>query len=234
MARTVNQEEYAAKRRQILESALRLVYSKGYDRMTIQDILNDLGMSSGAFYHYFDSKPAVLNALIDQMQQEAEQPLLAIVQDPQLTALEKLQRFFVSLERSSTMVKAFVADMLRVWLTDDNAIVREKVYEAMNERRAPLLAAIIRQGAQEGVFTTRYPDESSQIILSQARGMGTALVKLMLSFEETRDARFVDEIVATYAANADALERLLGAPAGFLVRPDAEAVTRLVVTLIDG
>ncbi len=35
MARVVKPEEYAAKRNEILDTSLRLVYSKGYDKMTI-------------------------------------------------------------------------------------------------------------------------------------------------------------------------------------------------------
>ena len=54
MARTVKEQEYAEKRNEILDAAQRLVYTKGYERMTIQGILADLQISSGAFYHYFD------------------------------------------------------------------------------------------------------------------------------------------------------------------------------------
>ena len=54
MARTIKPHEYAEKRNDILDAAQRLVYSKGYERMTIQDILDDVHISSGAFYHYFD------------------------------------------------------------------------------------------------------------------------------------------------------------------------------------
>src|SRR6476620_11478073 len=99
MARTVNQEEYTAKRKEILDAAQRLVYTKGYERMTIQDILADVQISSGAFYHYFDSKPAVLEAFIERIRQEVEKPLLPIVHDPALPALDKLQRFFDTLDR---------------------------------------------------------------------------------------------------------------------------------------
>jgi AcrR family transcriptional regulator len=60
MARIVKEEEYLARRNEILDASLRLVYSKGYDKMTIQDILDQLHISKGAFYHYFDSKVAVL------------------------------------------------------------------------------------------------------------------------------------------------------------------------------
>ena len=40
--------------------------------MAINDVLADLGMSSGAFYHYFGTKPALLEALIERMMQEAK------------------------------------------------------------------------------------------------------------------------------------------------------------------
>src|SRR5574341_1811012 len=99
MARTVKQEAYTAKRNAILDSALRLIYTRGYERMTIQDILNDVGISSGAFYHYFDSKPAVLEGFIERIKEEAEKPLLPILHDPHLSALEKLQGFFDTLDR---------------------------------------------------------------------------------------------------------------------------------------
>jgi AcrR family transcriptional regulator len=32
-----------------------LVFTKGFEQMSIQDILDELHISKGAFYHYFDS-----------------------------------------------------------------------------------------------------------------------------------------------------------------------------------
>ena len=94
MARIVNEQGYAARRNAILDVAQRLVYTRGYEQMAIQDVLDELRISKGAFYHYFDSKPALLEALIERMQQEALELLNPIVQDPHLPTLEKLQRFF--------------------------------------------------------------------------------------------------------------------------------------------
>ena len=60
MARSVNEKEYAVKRNEILDVAQRFVYTRGYEQMSIQDILDELHISKGAFYHYFDSKQALL------------------------------------------------------------------------------------------------------------------------------------------------------------------------------
>src|SRR5215467_4961532 len=115
MARIVKEGIYAGKRNAILDVAQRLIYTKGYEQMTIQDILDDLQISKGAFYHYFDSKQALLEALIERMQEEAAQLVSPIVGDARLPALEKLQRAFDMLNRWKTARKEFFLSLLRVW-----------------------------------------------------------------------------------------------------------------------
>src|SRR2546421_7807653 len=166
MARTVKPEEFAAKRREILNAAQRLVFSKGYEQMSIQDVLDEVQISSGAFHHYFDSRGALLEAFVERIKQEAEKPLLPIIHNPSLSAIEKLQGFFDTLDRLRIAHKTDVVKLGRVWYTDDNAIVRQKVDEAVREQRAPLLNEIVRQGIREGAFTIAYPDQAGDIILS--------------------------------------------------------------------
>ena len=225
MVRVVKEKEYAVKRNDILDAAQRLVYAKGYERMTIQDILEDLQISKGALYHYFDSKAAVLEALIERGQPEVEQALIGIVDDPNMSALEKLKQYFAMLDRMRIAQRTLIADLLHIWFADENAIVREKADEMIVQRRAPLLSTIVRQGIQEGVFTTPYPDQAGEIILAITRGMGNSLLKLILTFEQDRDQlHYIDDMVANTAATAEAIERVLGAPTNSLYRPDAEAV----------
>ncbi|MBK9928235.1 MAG: TetR family transcriptional regulator [Anaerolineales bacterium] len=45
MPRIVKEEDYAARRKEILDVAQRLVYTKGYEKMSIQDILDALKIS---------------------------------------------------------------------------------------------------------------------------------------------------------------------------------------------
>jgi AcrR family transcriptional regulator len=232
MARIVKEQEYAKKRNEILDAVQQLVFTKGYESMTIKDILADLQISSGAFYHYFDSKPAVLEAFIERIQEEAEKSLLPIVHDPHLTALEKLQGFFATLDRLRIAHKTDVVEVARIWYNDSNAIVRQKVDEAVLEQRAPLLTEIVRQGIREGVFMIAYPDHAGEVILSLLQGMGNTHAKLLLSLEHEHDEmRCIERIVTTHAAYMDTIERALGAPPNFLYRTDAEAVKMWVTAL---
>ena len=227
MVRTVKKQEHAMRRNEILDVAQRLVYTKGYQQMTIQDILDDLQISKGAFYHYFGSKGALLEALIERMLEEVEQVLNPIVQEPNLPAIEKLRRYFATAGRWKTAQKPFLLALLRVWYTDDNAIVRQKQQAMGIKRVAPLLTAIIRQGVEEGAFTTAYPDQAGVVILALFQSLGDTWAELLLADEPKHDAW--QHIERTVAAYTDALERVLGAPTGSLQLIDAETLKEWVV-----
>ncbi|MCB8976599.1 MAG: TetR/AcrR family transcriptional regulator [Ardenticatenaceae bacterium] len=235
MARTVNEEKYAEKRNEILNAVQRLVMVKGYEQMTIQDILKELEISSGAFYHYFDSKTAILDAFIERIREETEKPLLPILHDPQLSALEKLRGFFDVLDRIRSENRDDIIQLARVWYTDENAIVRQKVDEAMMQQRGPLLTEVVRQGFAEGVFQTNYPEMSGEVILSLMQGMGNAHARIFFSEDTAQgDQARIEAIVAVYDAYMDAIERTLGAPAGSLRRLDIEAVQKWVTATSKG
>jgi AcrR family transcriptional regulator len=198
------------KRSAILDAARRLVQTKGYEQMAIQDVLDDLQISKGAFYHYFGSKQALLEALIEHLLDEGEQLLIAITHDPALSALEKLQRFFVQLAQWKTAQKDTFLGFLRVWYADENALVRHKLYAARIKRITPWLAAIIRQGLEEGILRTGYPGEVGQVVVSLLNDHGNRLSELLLSGQfGPEQFSYIERTAAVYT---EAIERVLGAP----------------------
>jgi AcrR family transcriptional regulator len=226
MARIVKEEEYELKRKEILDAAQRLIYTKGYQQMSIQDILDELKISKGAFYHYFDSKQALLDGLMDQMMDDAERVLGPIVQAGDLPAIVKLKRYFAAGARWKTDRKAFMLDLLRVWYTDSNALVRQKQEAAAIRRIAPMLAEIVRQGIDEGVFSTPFPDQIGSLIWGLAQGIQDNIAELLLGGEPPPDA--LNRLEAIIGAYSDALERILGAPTGSMPLADVNLLKEWV------
>jgi AcrR family transcriptional regulator len=225
MARIVKEKEYAVKRKEILEAAQRLVYTRGYEQMSIQDILDELSISKGAFYHYFDSKQALLDGLVDRMLDEAELVLRPIL-EADLPAIEKLRHYFAAGSRWKTDRKSFMLDLLRVWYTDSNALVRQKQEAAAIQRIAPMLTEIVRQGISEGVFTTAFPDQIGSMIWGLAQGISDNVAGLLLKEEPQPEA--LQRLEAIIGAYSDALERILGAPAGSLPLVDIDMIKEWV------
>ena len=224
MARIVKEEEYTARRNEILDAALQLVYSKGYEKMTIQDILDQLHMSKGAFYHYFDSKVAVLESVVERMATEQVKPMFqAIVQDPQLPALEKLHQYFYMSTSWKTSNKAFLVTLMKVWFSDENALARQKMLARTLEHMGPFFIAIVKQGVQEGVFSTPYPEVASEVTINLMYDLAFASGQMLLS-EEIKQSDNLQQVETLYAAYSDVLERVLGAPKGSIQFMAAEAL----------
>jgi len=210
MARIVKAPE--VRRNEILDTAERLMVTKGYEQMAIRDIVDELQIAKGTVYHYFESKQALLMALVERIGEQAEQLVLPIISDPAMPAQDKLVRFFGVLDQYKRANLDLLFAFLRVWYADENALFRQKLYLARVKRLAPWLSQIIQQGVAEGVFTTPYPDQAARMILSLLEDLGYATVELLLVEEGERPD--IPRMVQIGEATADALERLLG------MRPD--------------
>jgi AcrR family transcriptional regulator len=222
MMQVAKEEKRAVKRNEILDAAQQLIYTKGYELMSIQDILDTLHISKGAFYHYFNSKQDLLDGLVERTLEHAEQLIRPVVEDPCLTALEKLHLYFATAAHWKTAQKSFMLAMLRVWYTDQNAIVRQKQLVMSLKRVAPLVTDIIRQGVAEGVFCTNYPDDTSLILMNLLAGLGNTWAEILLADPRLPDA--LPRVVRLWAAYNEAMERVLGVPAGTLKLLDDQTI----------
>jgi TetR/AcrR family transcriptional repressor of nem operon len=52
-------------RQRIVKTAAELIFDKGVDHTTIDDVRTSANVSSSQLYHYFDDKPALVRAVID-------------------------------------------------------------------------------------------------------------------------------------------------------------------------
>ncbi|BBX37808.1 TetR family transcriptional regulator [Mycolicibacterium mageritense DSM 44476 = CIP 104973] len=223
MARQVKPEEHAARRREILDVALQLMHDKGYAAMTIEDVLGALQISKGALYHYFRSKQALLEGVVDQMGEAATARLQHIADAPDQTALDKLHAYFAASYAWKSENATAVATLIRLWHDENNALLRQKLAQGSMRTTAPFLESIIRQGVAEGVFDTDFPHEAAGIITA----MGLHLADAFIEAIEADGATGIDisgpHARTAVAAYQQAFERILGLPDGSLTAPGPAA-----------
>ena len=224
MPRTVNAEARAVRREAFVDVALRLIQSKGYEQMSVQDVLDQLDASRGAFYHYFDSKLALLEAAVDHIVAAALEAVSPIVADPMLSAPQKLERLFSGIAGWKAERRELMLALLEVWYSDDNAIVRDKVRRSTLVGLVPLLSVIVEQGRVEGVFSASSPDGAAQAVVTLILGAQDMAVELF--FARQAGEISYDVVETRMAGLAEALSRVLGAPAGSMSLVD-DATLRL-------
>jgi len=200
------------RREAFLDVAQGLIQTKGYEAMSVQDVLDSLEASKGAFYHYFDSKQDLLEAVIDRFSDVTMASIVPILDDPELPALRKLERALAGIARAKAERKDLVLAVVEIWNADSNAIVREKLRRMAVNRLGPLLSIVIKQGIDEGVITADSPDETATVLSSLMLGYQQLAADYMIA----RQAGTVsfDEVRRSIAAFTDAFERILGVPKG--------------------
>lgn len=176
------------------------------------DVLAESGASKGAFYHYFGSKQALLEAVITRLSAGIAASLAPVADLRDVAALDKVSRFFVTLTATKVVRRDLLVALTRVWQSDDNAVVRQKLRPAIAARLAPILATVIRQGLDEGVCDVRDPEYTARVVVALVQDLNEQLAELFLAIESGRERwRTVEHAVD---AHTDALARILGIERG--------------------
>jgi AcrR family transcriptional regulator len=218
LARTLDPEAHATKRDVFLDAAQRLIAVKGYEQASIQDVLLEANTSKGAFYHYFDSKAALLDGVVARMVDAALLSVEPVVENPDLPATDKLRALFAGIAAWKTARKELLIALMEVWLSDHNAIVREKFRRVVVDRLTPVMASIIRQGQAERVFTVTSPEEAARVFVSFLLSLNQSTTELYMDRQAGRIS--LEDVRRALDAQVEAMERVLGAPPGSLTLVD--------------
>jgi len=214
----VNPTLHTVRRDAFLDVAQRLIQTKGYEAMSIQDLLDQLEASKGAFYHYFGSKQKLLEAVVERFADGAMASLAPILSDPELPALKKLERLFSGIASLKAEQKDLMLAIIEVWNSDGNAIVREKVRRLSERIMVPLLSAVVTQGVDEGTLQVDSPDEMAKVLASLMLGFQQQATDLFIARQA--GAITFEVVQRAVAANTEAFERILGVPKGSITLTD--------------
>jgi len=137
----------------ILRAALTCFARKGYHQATMDDIVEEAGLSKGGVYWHFGSKKELFLALFKEVLGDMEAPLAAVLDAP-ASAAEKLR---MTLDAFAQMVSApdfqeFMPLLIDVWAQNrQDAEVNELAVQMYERFRHPL-AQLIEQGIAAGEF----------------------------------------------------------------------------------
>jgi hypothetical protein len=144
------------------------------------------------------------------------------VDDPALDATAKLEGLFGGVAQWKMERTELMLSLVRVWLSDDNTLMRDKMWRHLDLQLAPVLARIVEQGDAEGAFSVSWPAATARVMVALLHGLNDTAVRLFLERDEGGATPADAENLAL--AYTDALERILGAPTGTLHLVDRDAL----------
>jgi len=193
-------KEPEVRKNEILDAAERLFAARGFEKATVNDILNATGIAKGTFYYYFKSKEEVLDAIIRRRIDAGLEKAKAIAANPQLSPVQKIVAAIMAQQPQSQIEEEF----LPVLHEPVNALFHQKVLTDTVIRLSPVLSDIVKEGIKQGVFSTAYPEESVEILLTAG----------LVIFDDAYFPWSREEQAARIPAFLGAMERILGAKNG--------------------
>jgi AcrR family transcriptional regulator len=146
---------------EIIRVAVRFVEEKGWDEVRVEDVVKEVGVTRGAFYHYFKSREELIAAVTDYFYLEHNPFVIAMKQEG-LTALEKFRYALKANVRfnleNSELSNAVVLGM------SSPAVFRSEFYSQVNTT-APYIERLLVEGNEDGSIAVCYPKQAAQVFI---------------------------------------------------------------------
>ena len=126
----------------IVAAAWELFHDKGYNRTTVDDIIELSGTSKGSFYYYFDTKDQLLNTLslvLDEFYEELESKM-----DPDMNSFAKL--LYLNAMMHEMMEEKISRDILASMYSTQLVAEKESHLLDQNRKYYKLIARIVEEG----------------------------------------------------------------------------------------
>ena len=110
-------------RRKLMTATRDLIYDRGIERVAILDITDAAGVAAGSFYNYFENKPAIVAAIVDDFHEVFEAHLAETrlrLTDPAMRLSVSLKYYF-SASQDNEAWRSFV---INAGLSDKQVLVQ--------------------------------------------------------------------------------------------------------------
>lgn len=168
------------RKREFLMTALDLFYEKGYEKTTINDIINRMGVSKGAFYHYFQSKEDVIINIANHYADQALVIMKNISAREDLSVVEKINKLIESMNRYKAAREEERAKIKGVFHRADNLKLERRLFNSIKQTAQVFFRELIDAGVNEGVIHDPVnPRELTDFILQVIHALNSSIDELL-------------------------------------------------------
>ena len=157
-------KEAEERKNEILDVANELFGKKGFDGTSTNDILEKVGIARGTLYHHFKSKEEIMDALIERYSDRLLGAAQEVAADKTIPLVDRIIRVVMSMNLNSGSSEEIMEHIHR----PQNALMHQKIQKMIINGLTPILADIICEGIDQGVFNTPYPYECMEMVVTYA------------------------------------------------------------------
>lgn len=158
-------KEANERKNEILDAAAALFLEKGFDYTSTNDILDAVGIAKGTLYHYFKSKEAIMDAIIERQSERMLTAARHVAENHGIPIKERMLRVILALKLEETEGTGG-KDMIEHLHKPQNALMYQKSKQIIIKEVPPILTIVVQDGIEKGLFDTPYPLECMELAVA--------------------------------------------------------------------
>lgn len=203
------------KKQEILRTAEELFCRKGYEETSIQDILDELKTSKGSFYHHFESKEALLEALCFRRAEKSLEITRAGARGD-TGAAEKLNHMLAGMIPLHDEKLSFILMLLPTFALPEGRSVKAAYCRALETAFHAPVREILEEGAGDGSFLCHDTDLCTEIVILIVNQLWVKICDTIIRNEAGGKETDVAELLHMIEEYRTAAERILSVSYGSL------------------
>lgn len=162
------------RRKEILDAAMKLFLSKGYEKTSVEDITNDMQVAKGSFYNYFKSKQEVFEACILLVANVTVDKYLIILNNGEKPVLERLIEY---IEYNFELSKQENNELFEAIHSPTFDAIHSRVIAESSQKLIQTFTRLINTGMEESNFQIIDPEFTAAALLGALSGVHDLLTK---------------------------------------------------------
>jgi AcrR family transcriptional regulator len=209
---------------------MRIIKSPEVRRTEILEcaIIGRLGISKGAFYHHFQSKEDLIEALAARYAEEAAAAARPILEDESLDSYSRLAAFLASMRQQKIDAAPELRTTFEPLFRPENLQLYHRTQRAITDVVRPILARIIAQGIEEKCFDVPDADAAAEVILGLMTGTRGMMVEVYNAKSDLERRRQMEKLATRMRYLATVIDRILGVPEGSFELADAASIEAML------
>ena len=214
------------RKQEILQTAEQLFCRKGYEKTSVQDILDQLKSSKGSFYHHFASKESLLETICARRaEQNAASAFSA--SELNLNAKDRLNHVLMRMIPLSDERLSFVMMLLPVFDLAEGKSIRISYCESLRKAFHDAVREAIVLGNRSGEMACGDPDIFADIVISLVNLLWISVCDLIIENERKGEETDPGELLHITDQYRSAVERTVSVAFGTLILIDIRTMKRL-------
>ena len=180
------------RRQEIIDTALKVFYEKGYEKTSISDIAREMDVAQGLCYRYFSSKEELFDTALDQYAQRQVDRISRIL-DPHKTLTELIRQMpvFLDVEEEDSYAQKLCHE-------SGNIKFHNQLSLKVCEKLQPIVEKLLTEAGDRGKIHIEDPETAASFCVYGQ--LGILLDQKVSARERTeRIRRFLLDLIKSFA-----------------------------------